>query len=293
MRDNYISSVLVLAAICTTLASCNCEDDLKDETAFAASVTAATTLQERNALVEHFTGVNDEHSPEGHRILNGLLVTHPERLYCINVHTGIYADNTYITDFGTELAAQSSLTAFPAGTVNRHVFEPYAMDTVNKGTAMPVHYLPNACDIIMGQTSTANIDARAEINASSRELKVAVAIYYTEQDTVNATHKINVALIEDSVWGKQIGGSISNPTQYDFVNGKYCHMHMLRHLVTGQWGDDITPKAGKQIRRVYAYTIPLQICGSDVDLSHLRVLVFLSEGKQEVINVCQARLALV
>jgi AraC-like DNA-binding protein len=68
---------------------------MKDDTAFAASVTASTVPQDKNALVEHFTGVRSEQSAEGHRILNGLIVTHPGRIFCINIHSGVYADNTY------------------------------------------------------------------------------------------------------------------------------------------------------------------------------------------------------
>ena len=288
MRNFYIPAVVALMAVCTVLASCNCQDDMKDDTAFAGSVTASTVPQEKNALVEHFTGIKSEQSAEGHRILNGLMVTHPGRIFCINVHTGVYADNTYTTDFGNELIRQADINAFPAGTVNRQVFESYAMDTLNNGTAIPIRYIANACDLVMSQPAPANLDAKAEINAQTRELKVAVAMYYFETDTVNPTHKINVALLEDSIWGEQQGGSTLNPTQYDFNNGKYCHNNMLRHLVTDQWGVDIVPETGKQIRRVFVYTIPEQISGVDVNLDHLKIVVFLAKGKQDVINACAA-----
>ncbi len=290
MRNNYISAVVVLMAVCATLASCNCQDDMKDDTAFAASVTASTVPQDKNALVEHFTGVRNEQSAEGHRILNGLIVTHPGRIFCINIHSGVYADNTYTTDFGNELLRQADINAFPAGTVNRQFFESYAMDTLNNGTAIPIRYIPNACDLVMVQPAPVNLDARAEIDSLTRELKVAVAMYYTENDTVNATHKLNVALLEDSIWGEQQGGSTLNPSHYDFNTGKYCHNNMLRHLVTDQWGSDIVPETGKQIRRVLVYTIPEQISGVDVNLDHLKVIVFLAKGKQDVINACEARM---
>ena len=293
MRNIYISAAVALMAVCVVFANCACQDDLKDETAFAASVTAVTTPQEKNAIVELFTGVRSEQSAEGHRILNGLMVTHPGRIYCINIHTGVDAGNVYTTEFGNELLRHADISAFPAGTVNRQVFELYAMDTLNNGTAIPVKYISNACDLVMAQPAIANLDAKAEINVQNRQLRVAVAIYYTEQDSVNDTHKLNVALVEDSVWGDQAGGSTLNPTQYDFNTSRYCHMHMLRHLVTGQWGSDITPVTGKQIRRVFAYTIPQQISGVDVDLNHLKIIVFLAEGEKDVINVCEAPIKII
>jgi hypothetical protein len=290
MKNFFIPAVVALMVVGATLTGCNCQDDIKDDTAFAASVTASTVPQEKNAFVELFTGVKSEQSAEGHRILNGLMVTHPGRIFCMNIHTGVYADNTYTTDFGNELLRQADINAFPAGTVNRQVFETYAMDTVNQGTAIPIRYIANACDLVMAQSAPANLDAKAEINAQTRELKVAVAIYYTESetDTLISTHKLNVALLEDSIWGEQLGGSTLNPTQYDFNNAKYCHSNMLRHLVTDQWGVDIVPETGKQIRRVFVYTIPEQISGVDVNLDHLKIVVFLAKGKQNVINACAA-----
>lgn len=289
MKKRYTLFVAtVLAAI--VFVSCTKDDD-KPDTSFAASVTASTLPQEKNALVEHFSGVNDEQSAKGHRILNGLLATHPGRIFCINVNTGYYTNGVFTTEFGTDLAVNSQPTDYPSGTVNRHFFELYSMDSINGGTAIPITYFANACDIIMGQTATANLDAKAKIDTATRELSVAVAIYYTEMDTVHPTHKLNVALIEDSLWGGQEGGSIQNPTHYDFENSRYCHKHVLRHLVTGQWGVDITPATGKQIRKVVKYTIPDQISGVDVNLKHLKVIVFLAEDKDEVLNVCEAPIA--
>lgn len=283
---------LFVAALLATvsLVSCTDEDD-KPDTSFAASVTASTMPQERNALVEHFTGVQSEQSAVGHRILNGLLVTHPGRIFCININTGYYSNGVYTTEFGTDLAVHSQPTDYPSGTVNRHFFDLYSMDSINGGTAIPITYFANACDIIMSQTAMANLDAKAKIDTATRELSVAVAIYYIETDTVHPTHKLNVALVEDSLWAGQEGGSTQNPTQYDFENSRYCHKNVLRHLVTGQWGVDITPATGKQVRKVVKYTIPAQISNVDVNLKHLKVIVFLAQDKDEVINVCEAPIA--
>ena len=267
MKKIHLTLVVSLAFLATGTVSCG--DDDKNETSdLTATVSASSTPQEKNVLVEHFTGIKDPLSSDGHRILNGLKVNHPGRVFCINIHTGTDADNTYTTDFGAELAEQSHLTSYPAGTVNRRVFETYAMDTENTGTAMDRSYWANAANLVMLQSSDANLNAKAVIDPNTREL--------------------NVALVEDSVWGRQNGGSTYNPSHYDFGTSLYCHMDMLRHLLTGQWGDDITPVVGTQIRRSYKYTIPEQISGVDVNLKHLKVIVFLAEGQQEIINVCQA-----
>lgn len=293
MKIKTIIFATLAMALSAGFTSCTSDDNTDDSIAFMASVKAPTRPQERNALVEVFTGVKDADCAAGHRTLNGLLITHPGRIFGFNIHAGICADNTYTTDFGTELLTQSYLCQYPAGTVNRHVFETLSQDTNNHGTAIYYPYWPNACDMVMIQTATANIDAVAELDTVSRQLKVGVAVYYLEDDTLHETHKINVALVEDSVWGTQEGGAVQNPSQYDFNTGKYCHMHMLRHLVSGQWGEDIVPVAGKQLRKMFQYTVPQQISNTDVNLKHLKIIVFLTEDQQEVINVCQARLSLV
>ena len=66
---------------------------------------------------------------------------------------------------------------------------------------------------------------------------------------------------------------------------------MLRHLLTGQWGDDITSTTtGSLFQNTYTYTIPSDLNGVVYDLFNLEVAVFVSEGMpttsnpQEILN---------
>lgn len=238
----------------------------------------------KNVLIEQFTGNNNIYCPAGHKIMNDLIASNPDKVFGINIHTGPYA-SAYTTDFGSAIYESSSSRVFPSATVNRHRFSDLSMDS---GNAIVRRNYLTATNQMLYQSSCANIAANATINRITRELKVNVAVYYTSFVN-NSTHKINVALLQDSIWGSQQSNADTYyPDYYNAITGEYCHMHMLRHLVTGQWGDDIYPVVGRVIRKTYNYTIPAQISNENVALDHLKILVFLAEGRNEIITVCNA-----
>ncbi len=289
MKKTFRLLGVALVATAMLFAGCNKnEEEDDDEEEISLDISAPTEVQNRNALIEEFTGVNCGYCPDGHRMVNELMAANPGRVYAINIHTGQYAIK-YTTSFGSALANQSNIKGYPAGSVNRHVFSSYSQRS--GGTAMSRDKFTAAATEIMSQPACANIAAKAMINKSTRELTVGVAVYYTSAPT-NTTNLINVAVIEDSIWGQQSGGQTHNPTQYDATTQKYCHTHMLRHLVTEQWGDAITPVVGQQIKKEYKYTLPATISNEPVVPEHLDIIVFLTEDHQEVINVCEAPITL-
>lgn len=54
-------------------------------------------------------------------------------------------------------------------------------------------------------------------------------MYFTSAVTGGVS--LNVALLESGVVGKQIDGGVTN--------ANYVHKHMLRDMITGQWGEAI------------------------------------------------------
>ena len=60
---------------------------------------------------------------------------------------------------------------------------------------------------------------------------------------------------------------------------------MFRHMLTGQWGDDIpTTTTGSLFQNTYTYTIPPDLNGVVYDLFNLEVAVFVSEGNHEILS---------
>lgn len=236
----------------------------------------STEPSNRNVIIEEFTGVNCGFCPDGHRIVREYEEANPGRAFSINIHNGPYAA-MYATQWGNAIATQSRLSGYPAGTVNRHLFSGTA-------TALPRNQFVSAANIIKAMPSFVNVAAQASIDLTTRTLTVNVEVYYTG-DAETGTNLLNVALLQDSIIGPQSGAS-SNPAQVT-ADGKYIHMNMLRHLLTGQWGDSISVESGvipqgTLIQRQYTYALPTNMSDADVKLSHLKLIAFVCKDKQEI-----------
>lgn len=250
----------------------------------------STTPSNRNVLLEEYTGINCTWCPDGHRMANELKATNPDRIFLINIHQGGFAANTYTTQFGDALAGQTGLSGYPAGTLNRHVFRELPDPGEEPPHTVTDIYRTNwgsAANIIMGMPSPVNIAAEGTLDMSTRILNIRVQLYYTGSQTVTS-NALNVAILQDNVLGSQVGMSM-NPDQV--VGNQYSHMHMLRHLITGQWGETIENIApGTLVEKNYEYVIPAQL-GSpnaiDAVLSDLTFVAFVCEGHQEVLTALE------
>ncbi len=237
----------------------------------------STSSENKNVILEEFTGIHCGYCPQGHAIAQSIKDAHPDDVFLINIHTGSYStpsagEPDYRTNFGTAIANQSGLTGYPAGTVNRHLFSGWSQGS---GTAMSRNYWTGAANQILGVSSYINVGVEAEINVSTRELTVHVEAYYTG-DSPQSTNFLNVALLQDNTLGPQAGGNMGN---------EYVHMHRLVHMITGQWGEEIsTTTTGSFIDRTYTYTIPAVYKNVPAELADLKIVAFISETHQEIIS---------
>ncbi len=164
----------------------------------------------------------------------------------------------------------AGVSAYPSGTMNRVVWAgaynvpPYFPQTPPNNLAIrrPGWWdtaYPNqgtgAYIILQGGNTPVNIGAETQWNATTRELQVSVELYYTATETQN--NKLNVVLLESGVIGYQSGGGST-----------YTHNHIMRHLLTGQWGDEITTTIqGTLVTRTYTYVVPASINIDNCDIS--------------------------
>ncbi len=222
----------------------------------------------KNALLEEFTGYRCQNCPEGHREAQAIVNNNPGRAFVIAIHQGYYSNGIpdYTTPFGNALADQAGVNGWPSGTVNRHLF-------AGTKTAMSVGNWAGPCNTILQEMSPVNIGAMSDYNASTRKLTITVELYYTANAPA-ASNFINVALIQDSIYGPQTGGIPSD---------NYLHMHMLRHLITGQWGDEVTTTTlGKFVTRTYTYTVPAHYNNITAIVENMKVVAFVTQSHQEV-----------
>jgi Outer membrane protein Omp28/Secretion system C-terminal sorting domain len=227
----------------------------------------------KNVVLEDYTGIHCQYCPDGDVIAESILDNNPGRVSVISIHQGPYAvpnsgEPDYRTPFGDPLESQTGLTGYPMGTVNRHVF-------IGGITALNRGDWTNSSNTIIGEISPVNVGVTSDLDTISRLLTVHVELYYTGNSTTS-TNYINVALIQNHVLGPQTNGGAGN---------YYNHMHMLRYLVTGQWGDAVTTTTtGSLVERTYTYTIPAAYNSVPCVVSNCQVVAFVTESHQEVLS---------
>lgn len=244
-----------------------------------AQTIVSTTPENKKVILEEYTGIYCVYCPQGHTIAQNMKNADPNNVFLINIHVGGYAapaagsgDPDFRTPFGTAIAAQSGLTGYPAGTVNRNLFFGLSQGS---GTAMSRGNWSNAGSQIKLQSSYVNVAVESSIDIQTNVLTVHVEGYYTGSSP-EVTNKLNVALLQNNTKGPQTGGNAGN---------EYNHQHRLVHMITGQWGEDITTTTmGTFVNRTYTYTIPTNYNGIPVDIAQLELVAFVSETQQKIIS---------
>ncbi|OYT15799.1 MAG: hypothetical protein B7C24_11115, partial [Bacteroidetes bacterium 4572_77] len=249
-------------------------------TSFAQTI-VGTDPENKNVVLEEFTGIHCGYCPDGHAIAQAIYNANPEDVVLLAIHTGGYAspgagEPDFRTPFGAAIAGQTDLQGYPAGTVNRHLFPGWSQGS---GTAMGRGQWTGAANQILATPSYLNIAAEASIIPATRQLSVLVEVYYTG-DSPETTNLLNVAIAQNNISGPQSGGNAGN---------NYQHMHMLRHLVTGQWGIEIPETTeGSFYTTTLTYEIPADYNDVDVILEDLDIVAFVTETHQEVVSGIKA-----
>ncbi|MEZ4875589.1 MAG: T9SS type A sorting domain-containing protein [Flavobacteriaceae bacterium] len=239
----------------------------------------STTAENKKVILEEFTGIHCVYCPQGHAIAQAIQNNNPGDVFLINVHVGSFAvpganEPDFRTSFGTAIANQSQLVGYPAGTVNRHYFPGMAQNG-GTGTAMNRGNWTSAANQTLALNSYLNMAVEGDIDVQTNELTVHVEAYYTGTSP-QSSNKLNVALLQNNTLGPQTGGNAGN---------EYVHQHRLIHMVTGQWGDDVSPTTnGTFIDRTYTYTIPEMHNNVPIKIEDLEIVVFMTETTQEIIS---------
>ena len=228
----------------------------------------STEQQDRNVLIEEFTGRKCSNCPDGHKIVNSLSHDNPGRIWAVNIHTGNYSPTNYPnlnTSIGNTFMNAFRVSGFPAGVINR---------TTN---AVGREYWVSYAKQQLQQAAECNVAGQVLVNHETRTATVNVEVYYTGT-SASAENYLTVMMLQDSIIGPQSGANY-NPEQV--INDQYVHMHILRDVVTSTWGDAISPTTeGSLITRTYTYKIDEIIGdpnGVDVDINNILFLAFVTE----------------
>ena len=244
----------------------------------------STQPQNRNVLIEEFTGRNCGYCPDGHRIANLIVANNPGRVWAVNIHAGGFSPVTYPnmnTTDGATITSGFGIGGFPAGHVNRST-------TVDLGR----NQWESHTNTQLAQQAEVNVAGFVTLNHATRTAEITVEVYYTANSS-QSTNYLTIMMLQDSILGSQ-SGNYYNPSQ--MLNGQYVHQHVLRDVVTSTWGDEISPTtAGTLITKNYTYQIPESIGvpnGVEVDLNNILFLAFVSEKydgtpTRPILNVCE------
>lgn len=247
----------------------------------------STEPSNRNVVLEEFTGRLCGYCPEGHKIANQIKANHPDSFWSINIHSA--GSNNYSTDAypnlnttkGNAIRAAFNCSSFPGGVVNRAT-----ASSVGRGQ------WSGQANTQFNQSAECNVAGVAKINPETRMAAITVEVYYTGNSTSSQNY-LTIMMLQDSILGSQSSGS-TNPAQ--MINGQYCHMHVLRDIVTATMGDEISPATqGSLITKTYEYQIPESIGnpnGVEVKLEHISFVAFVSEKYQgtptrPILNACE------
>ena len=232
----------------------------------------STTPQNRNVVIEEFTGINCPNCPDGHMVANNIMNAYPDRVWAVNIHAGNYAPMYYPnfnTTDGTAIYYGFNVTGFPQAVVNRST--DYGLSRTDWATHTNQQ---------IEQTAECNIGGQVIIDPETRTATINVEIYYVSNSAAS-TNYLNVIMLEDDIIGPQANGYV-NPSQY--INGQYHHNHVFRDAVTSTWGDAISPTtAGSLISKTYTYNIPETVGtpnGTSVNINNVSFLVFVTEQYQ-------------
>lgn len=250
-----------------------------------AQLPVSTMSENKNVVLEEFTGIYCVFCPDGHLRANQLAASNPGDVVLINIHTGSFAapsgsDPDFRTQWGTAIASQSNLTGYPAGSINRREFAGFSQNSAG-GSAQGRGNWATTATTVLGESSYANIALEGDIDYATNTLTVDVETYFTGP-APGPTVKLNVAVLQSNIEGPQTG-STANPSQVK-PNGNYVHNHMLRHLLTGQWGVDVSTTMSTVGSYQYTWSIPADINGVPISLGDLEVVAFLSETQEDIVT---------
>ena len=243
----------------------------------------STAVQQKNVLLEEFTGVYCGYCVDGHQVAHQLQRVWKDRISVVAVHSGPFApaDGSELDmtiPEGIELAdlLGAAWGGFPNGAVNRRIWNNSGKYYYGRS------FWEDFADRILEEKAPVNLWAEAEYDAPSRKLSIRVEGYYTEEIPGEKSF-LNVYLTQNNIVNWQSGSGRN-----------YLHQQVLREMITGLKGEALpAAKKGEYFVKEYEYQVPEQYKKIAVDPVELEVVAFVTQSDQEVLNALTVKPAYV
>ncbi|HRN93311.1 MAG TPA: Omp28-related outer membrane protein [Chitinophagales bacterium] len=234
------------------------------------------TPEDKNVVMEEFTGVQCVNCPAGHQIIKTLKASYGERLVVISYHTDFLGDPFSFTteDLRTEAAKQvQDYLVFdgykPAASIDR-----FAFNSSQTSLLYTRNTWSNRVQQELTKTSPVNILLSSMVDSASRKLTATVELNYTS--TITDAQKITLVIIENNIVEPQLNTG-------NVIDTFYTHNDIQRVFLTNALGDEITTttEAGRVVKKMYQTDLP-----PTLNLNNLKLVAFVHKfsGTKEILQ---------
>lgn len=237
--------------------------------------TSGVQTQQRQVLIEEFTGVRCVNCPAGTQAIQSLLSAHGDQLVAVSIHAGFFSDNypQSLYDFQTPegnslLAYLGEPLGFPTAVVNRKLFD--GEQDLQLGQSQWPYFIGQE----LATPPSVKIDITPEFNAVTRVLKADIDLFI-EENIAESDVRLSVMITENGIVDYQL-----TP---DALISNYVHLHVLRDMMTNYDGNPLTEPLvdGAEISKSYTLTLP---DGWVADNCHIVAFVHFGGGSKEVLQ---------
>lgn len=223
--------------------------------------------QQRQVLIEEFTGVRCVNCPAGSEAIENLIDIHGEQVIAISIHSGFFSPpyNESLYDFRTSdgdqlLSFLGSPIGYPSAVVNRKLF------SGEDDLQLPVNQWASVIDQELNQPPAVKLAIKKDYDSETRQLEVQVSIF-VEEDLTTLDPRLSVALVEKSVEDYQLTPS--------GIMATYKHKHVFRDMISTFDGNSFIeePTEGAQ----FCQSLTGEVA-EDWDENNLEIVAIISLG---------------
>ena len=236
--------------------------------------------QEKQVLIEEFTGVRCVNCPAGSAAIEDLLAIHGERLIAVSIHAGFFSSPSneipldLRTDGGNEILNQlGEPLGYPTAVIDRTAFVGGDLQTSSGDWAGII------ADELLNPVQL-KIDLQPNYAEEDRALQIELE-FVVEDNLSTEDVRYTVMLTESDVEGPQ-------ETPEGIVED-YQHQHVLRDILTTATGEPLGDMldSGDRVSKSISYTLP-----ADYDPDHIEVVAFvhLGGGEKRVVQAARKKL---
>lgn len=238
------------------------------------------TDQQRQVLVEEFTGVRCVNCPAGSDAIQTLKGIYGDRLIAVSIHTGFFAppypqstQDFRIPEGASLLSYLGEPLGYPTAVVNRKTFS--GETDLQLGQSQWAGFIAEEVAL----APQAQVEITKTYNPGTRALEAKINLEILENIVENDV-RLSVMITEDEVTDTQL-----TPAG---VTNNYLHRHVLRDMMSAYDGEPVAGplSEGETLTRTFNLTLP-----QGWDEGHCYIVAFLhhSGGEKSVIQAHEVK----